>query len=153
MESNEKLSTQFIVVKKVNTFLERRVTELEKSQAKVEQYGRRNNVEITGIPHEVLDNNLESKVIDICKDAGIEIGHIDIEGCHQLLLSRNNTSGTKRVIVKFVNRKHSEDILRLEEIISSRSRVFISNSMCPYYRYLWDKCKYLQGRGIFNQFF
>ena len=140
-------------MKKVNTLLERRATELEKSQAKVEQYGRRNNVEITGIPHEVLDNNLESKVIDISKDAGIEIGHIDIEGCHQLLLSRNNTGGTKRVIVKFVNRKHSEDILRLEEIISSRSRVFISNSMCPYYRYLWGKCKYLQGRGIFNQFF
>ena len=34
MESNEKLSSQFIVVKKVNTLLEKRVIELEKSQAK-----------------------------------------------------------------------------------------------------------------------
>ena len=31
MESNEKLSSQFIVVKKVNTLLEKRVTELGKS--------------------------------------------------------------------------------------------------------------------------
>ena len=31
MESNEKLSSQFIVVKKVNNLLEKRVTELEKS--------------------------------------------------------------------------------------------------------------------------
>ena len=77
MESNEKLSSQFIVVKKVNTLLEKRVIELEKSQAKAEQYSRRNNVEISGIPHGILD-----KVIDICKDAGIEIGHMDIEGCH-----------------------------------------------------------------------
>ena len=57
MESNEKLSSQFIVVKKVNTLLEKRVIELEKSQAKAEQYSRRNNVEISGIPHEILDNN------------------------------------------------------------------------------------------------
>ena len=82
MESNEKLSSQFIVVKKVNTLLEKRVIDLEKSQAKAEQYIRRNNVEISGMPHEILDNNLEDKVINICKDAGIEIGHMDIEGCH-----------------------------------------------------------------------
>ena len=104
MESNEKLSSQFIVVKKVNYLLKKRVIELEKSQAKEEQYSRRNNVEISGIPHEILDNNLEDKVIDICKDAGIEIGHMDIEGCHGLPLSKKNTGGTKRVIVKFVNR-------------------------------------------------
>ena len=126
MESNEKLSSQFTVVRKVNTLLEKRVIELEKSQAKAEQYSRRNNVEISGIPHEILDNNLEDKVIDIFKDAGLEIGHMGIEGCH-----RSNAGGTKRVIVKFVNRKHSEDMLRLKKIISSHSKVFISNSLCP----------------------
>ena len=26
-----------------------------------------------------MDNNLEDKVIDICKDAGIEIGHMDLK--------------------------------------------------------------------------
>ena len=82
MELNEKLSSQLIVVKKVNTLHEKRVIELEKSQAKAEKYSRRNNVEISGIPHEILDNTREDKVIDICKDAGIEIGHMDIEGCH-----------------------------------------------------------------------
>ena len=61
---------------------EKRITELEKIQLKAEQYSRRNNVEISGIPHEILDNNLEGKVIDICKDAGIEIGHMDIKSCH-----------------------------------------------------------------------
>ena len=60
-ESNEKHSSHFIVVKKVNTLLEKRVIELEKSQAKAEQYSRRKNVEISGIPHEILDNNLEDK--------------------------------------------------------------------------------------------
>ena len=144
MESNEKHSSQFIVVNKVSTVLEKLVTELEKSQAKERQYSRRNNVEISGIPDEILYNNLEDKVINICKDAVIKIGHMDIEGCHQLPLSRNNAGGTKHVIVKFVNRKHSEDVLRLKKIISSCSKVFISNSLCPYYHYLWNKCKDLQ---------
>ena len=97
MESNEKLSSQFIFVKKVNTLLKKCVIELEKSQAKAKQYSRRNNVEISGIPHEILNNNLEDKVINIFKDSGIEIGHLDIEGCHQLPLSRNNSGGTKSV--------------------------------------------------------
>ena len=96
VESNEKLSSQFIVVKNVNTLLKKRITELGKSQAKAEQYSRRNNVEISGIHHEILDNNLGGKVIDICKDAVIEIGHMDIEGCQLLPLCRNNTGGTKR---------------------------------------------------------
>ena len=68
-------------------------------------------------------------------------------------LGGNNAGGTKCVIVKYVNRKHSQDMLQLKKIISSRSKVFISNSLCSYYRYLWGKCKYLQRRGIFNQVF
>ena len=31
----------------------------------LEQYGRRNNLEITGIPDDVDDQNLEEKVIEI----------------------------------------------------------------------------------------
>ena len=65
-------------------------------------------------------------------------------------LGGNNAGGTKCVIVKYVNRKHSQDMLQLKKIISSRSKVFISNFLCPYHCYLWGKCKDLQRRGIFN---
>ena len=99
------------------------------------------------------DNNLEDKVIDTCNDAGIEIGHIDIAICHGLPLSRNNTGRIKRVIVKFVIRKHSENMLRLKKTTSSCRKVFISNLLCPYYRYLWGKSKDLQRGGIIDQFF
>ena len=86
---------------------------------------------------------------------------MDIEGCYRLPISRNNAGETKRVIVKFVNRKRSEDMLRLKKIISSRRKVFISNSLCHYYRYspkdkickFKGKCKNLQRRGIFDQVF
>ena len=82
MESNEKLCSQVIVVEKVNTLLEKRVKKIDKSQEKAEQYRRRNNVEISDISHEIMDKDLEDKVINICKDAGIEIGHMDVEGYH-----------------------------------------------------------------------
>ena len=37
---------------------------------------------------------------------------MDTEGCHRLPIGRNTTNTTKRVIVKFVNRKHSEAMLQ-----------------------------------------
>ena len=91
-------------------------------QAKAEQYNRRNNVEISGIPNDVLDNDLEEKVIEICKDSDIVITSSDIEGCHRLPLERNSTSENKRVIVKTVNKKHSELMLLLKKNVSSKSK-------------------------------
>ena len=82
MESNEKLCSQVIVMEKVNTLLEKRVKKLDESQEKAEQYRRRNNVEMSGIFHEIMDKNLEDKVNNICKDTGIEIGHMDVERYH-----------------------------------------------------------------------
>ena len=68
-------------------------------------------------------------------------------------LGRNSTTDNKRVIVKFVNRKHSELMLRSKKSISSNSKVYINNSLCPYYRYIWCKCKDLQGKDKVNQIF
>ena len=91
-------------------------------------------MEISGISNDVLDNELEEKVIEICKDSDIVITPSDIEGCHRLPMGRNSTSENKRGIVKFINRKHPELMLRLKKNISSKSKVYINDSLCPYYR-------------------
>ena len=109
-------------------------------------------MEISGIPNTFPENDLENTVISICRDPGMEIDPKDIEGCHILLLSRNNRGQDKRMLVKFVNRKHSESLLRDKKRISSKSlnnlnvpnKVFVSVSLCLYYRYIWNKCKDLQ---------
>ena len=85
----------------------------------MEQYSRRNSVEISGISNEVSDENLEKKVIDICKESGSELNPYDIEACHRLLSGRVNTSNSKRVIIKFVDRKHSEAMLPLKNQLIS----------------------------------
>ena len=58
---NGKISSQLMTVSNENSQLVTRVTELENQQAKIEQYSRRNNVEISGISNEVSDENLENK--------------------------------------------------------------------------------------------
>ena len=158
---NKKLQSDITIVKNVNRKLEDKIVYLEKNQAKGEQYSRRNNVEIPGIPNSIPDNDLENAVISICRDSGVEIDPKDIKCYHRLPLSRNSKGQDERMIVKFVNRKHSEALLRDKKRISSKSfnhlnvlnKVFVSVSLCPYYRYIWGKCKDLQRQGQVNHVF
>ena len=109
--TNKKIRSELAVVKNVNTKLEERIIYLEKNQAKLEQYSQRNNIELSGIPNDIPENNLEKVVINICHDSGLEIEPKDIEGCHCLPISRYSRNSNKSVIVKFVNRKHPEALL------------------------------------------
>ena len=147
------ITSELLIVKNVNSNLEKRIATLEKLQVKTEQHSWRNNVEISGIPNDVLDNDLEEKVIEICKDSDIVMTSNDIEGSHYLPLGRKSASENKWVIVKFANRKHSELMLRLKKNISSKSKVYINNSLCPYYRFLRGKYKKLQRKSKVDQVF
>ena len=112
VSTNERLTSELTVVKNVNNILENRIVNFEKQLSKNEQYGCRNNIKISGISNQIPDQDLEKNVIKICKDSDINVSSMDIEGCHRLPLGRNTTNTTKRVIVKFVNRKHSEAMLQ-----------------------------------------
>ena len=65
--ANGKLNSELLIVRNVNQSLQNRIINLEKQQSKLEQYNRRNNIEITGISNEVSNKNLEETVIGICK--------------------------------------------------------------------------------------
>ena len=134
---------------------------MNKSQAKSEQYSWHDNIELSGIPNDIPEDNLEKVVIDICHDSDVEIEPKDIERCHRLPVSGYSRDSNKRVIVKFINRKHPEAMLRNKKSISNKDfshlnvhgKVFVSVSLCPYYRYIWGKCKDLQRRGKIYQVF
>ena len=57
----------------------------------LEQSRRRNNIEITGIPDTVQDNELENKVIGIFDAIGVEANSADFEDCHRVGKSKNNS--------------------------------------------------------------
>ena len=69
--ASERIHRELVIVKNVNVNLENRSVNLEKLQAKAEQYNRRDNVEISGILNEIPDDDLENHVIEICKNSNI----------------------------------------------------------------------------------
>ena len=96
---NRKLTSELVITKNVNSRLEERIINLEKNQAKGEQYSRRNNVELSGISNSICDVDLENTVIDICKESRIDVDARDIEGCHQLSLSLSLSLSTATLII------------------------------------------------------
>ena len=93
--------------KKVNV-LENKILTLESEHNSLEQYGRRNNIEITGIPDSVPDQKLEEKVVDILNEIIVNVSPKDTEACHRVGVSKNSS---KKTIVGFINRKHAKKAL------------------------------------------
>ena len=70
--ANEKFNSELLIARNVNQNLRNRIMNLEKQKSKTEQYNRQNDVEVSGISNEVLDQDLEETVIGICKDSEID---------------------------------------------------------------------------------
>ena len=135
-----------------------RIIELETDLGKLNQYGRRNNIEITGIPESVEQDELEEKIIEIMKEINITIKPRDIEACHRIGKASSNrenrNKGPRRTIVRFVNRKKCENILRnkkdLADIDKKKHKVgkiYVNYSLCSMYRSIWWNCKKLHAAG------
>ena len=84
------------------SYLNKKVASLEANHNILEQYGWRNNIEITVIPDSVQDNQLENTVIEIFNAIGVDAKSVDFEDCHRVGKSKNNS---KKVIAILVNRK------------------------------------------------
>ena len=161
LSKNERLSSDLAIQKTVCGNLEKKVKSLEIQISKDEQYNCRNCVEFSGIPDTINDDNLEDTIIEACKDINIDVSETDIEACHTLPVRRNATNASKRVIVKFVNRKDAESIMSKKFTLSStdfsrlniNNKVYVNPSLCPYYRYLWGRCKDLQRRKMMHHVF
>ena len=137
-----------------------KVEEVERDCAELQQYIRRNNIEIAGIPDSVKQQELEKKVIEIAKAVDIAITPNEIEACHRLHQNRNQR-GPKRTIVRFVNRKLAENLIKKGKEFGKReifekanlpTKIYINNNLCSYYRFLWGKVKSLYNRHAIHSF-
>ena len=79
-----------------NAILRSQYEMLEDSIDEVNQYQRKNNIEIHGIP-EQEGENLENLVVDLAKELGLKMETISIDIVHRL----PRRYGTKPIIVKF----------------------------------------------------
>ena len=101
--------------------LEQKLVEFECSTNNVEQYARKNNIIISGIPDSVDNNQLEESVTEIVTDINVNMASNNIEACHRICKKDSRISSTK-TIVHFVNRKHTKQALYNKKFTKSKKK-------------------------------
>ena len=116
-------------------------------------------IEIAGVPSSIINDVLKEHVLLIFEKLGVVFEEMDIVTCHRL-------GKTNRVIVKLLNHKDSQNILeekyKLRNIVlynhddsenSNKIRkIFINQSLCPYYRKLYGPVKDLSNEDLIVSF-
>ena len=80
----EKLKSELIVVKQVNSVLCEKLVSMERQCWANAQYPRRKCLELMGVPRSVSDGNLEEKFLKIFENVGCPIEGNNIEACHRI---------------------------------------------------------------------
>ena len=163
-KENETLQSKVMIAEKISTKLSmnhkklnNKAIEMERNMHRLDQYSRRECIEIAGVPNSITNNLLEEYVILIFEKLGVVIEAMDIVVCHRL-------GGIGRVIVKLLNRKDAQNVLaekhKLRSInfyddntnTNNKRKIFINQSLCPYYRKLYGMVKDLNKEGLIDSF-
>ena len=151
-----RLESELQVAKTVTTIQRQQIIALEKQCWSNEQYSRRECLEISGLPDNVHDDKLEDTVLEVFQKIDITIQPENIEACHWLKSDR----ASKKAIIKFSKRKDADKVRQAKRKLKTTNLsslgisnpVFINDSLCKYYKYLWSKSKKLMN-GHFIQSF
>ena len=132
----------------------KQIVEREKRLSGQEQYTRRECVELFGLPTQL---QLEDHVVDVFQTAVVEVNKRSFHAIHQL-------KNKKVVIAKLVNLQDALlSILREKKKITGldegskdslrTQKICASESMCPPYRKLLEKCNVLLKRKYISNFY
>ena len=135
------------LAKAVNESLSNQILTLERQRWSYAQYSRREYLEISGIPENIDDGELEGKVLAVLSKLDVNIDPANVEACHWL---KSNNKGRK-AILKLSRQKDSDEISRVRiklkttdlKRIGITTPVYINDSLCIYYKKLCSKCKKL----------
>ena len=133
------------------------MSSIERQCRKNAQCSRRECVEVVGLPSSIEKKKLEPTVCMVFQHIDVDITEESIKVCHHLNKQSDKT------IVKFSRRKDCEHAIRkkselrklkLSELdLPNGTKIYIKDSLCSYYRGLWNQCKKLWNKqGIFSFF-
>ena len=117
------------------------------------QYSRRNNIEIQNIPKDILQKDLEEYVIKVLHSIDITSDSYGIVAVHRLGKFRSDKN--RVVIVRFLNRKNAYMCLnsakKLARCQAEYRKLFITEHLCPTYRNLFNRLyKLNKQKRIYN---
>ena len=117
---------------------------LEKENYELQQYSRRNNVEILGLADIFTGDRLTKKFVELCNDVGVMIEVGDIEACHRPFQNESNYQLPKRTIASFVKRRFAKDLPFKRNISSTLdfnklgflgdTQIYFNSNSCWYYK-------------------
>ncbi len=123
-----------------------------------EQYPRRENVVISGIPNSVRHDELKETIVDICNQIGVNITQYDIAACHRLPNGRSRWPAN--TIVRFYSRDHAELCLTNRERVKSfhfrntmKMNLRIFENLSPRNNECLRIAKWLQNENLISSYF
>ena len=119
------------------------------------QYSRQECLEITGLPENTENGNLEDQTLQVLKEIGVNIDSKNVEVCHWI-----KTQGPKKVIIKFSEHKYTNKVSTKKKKLKRKNLtslginkpIYINDSLCTYYKKLWAKCKKLCDNQVIHAF-
>jgi len=145
------LESELSISRHVNTQLERRCSQLE-------QYSRRECLEIRGVPSTVLHEDLVGFLLPIFKKLDVDLTEKEnaVQACHRL------HSKTDDVIIKFSQREDRNSIIRNRKMLKEMDlsecglegdgKIFINENLCPSYKRLVGIANKLYKNDVISSF-
>ena len=122
---------------------------------KFEQYTRRENLEISGIPDNINQDQLENTVLRILESIGVQTDSYHISACHRL--SRNKKQQSANTIIRFTDRKIIYDIFSKKKNLKVSpmkdelgSDLYITENLSPEFKNIFETCKYLKRKNVIH---
>ena len=156
IKDNKRLSKKVILLDEEIEHIHSRVYDIEVSLLDQQQRSRRNNLEISGIPNEISDENLEKDILIILNYEFKEdpITSTEIDAIHRL----HSRGITKPVIIRFTGRKHRDDVFErgkdlnkcdlIKFGIGLHQKIYINDNLSQYMKTLSYYCRKLRRENL-----
>lgn len=135
-KENDVLKNEIALLKKENEAIRHEVDFVKSKQKLIsaelndlEQYSRRNNIQIFGVPEDSSDENCEKIAMKIlAQNLQVEVNPTDIEAAHRVGKKIPERTNPRPVIVRFVNRKDRDRVMMNKRKLKG-SRLFVTEDL------------------------
>ena len=122
-----------------------------------EQYGRRHNLIISGIPEYVKQIHLEKTALNIISSIGLPISSYEVVGCHRLKKPYNSNFPAK-TIIRFINRKVVEFCIKNRDRLIDNKEALRMNlrfyeNLCESNERVFNWCRELQKYDMIDEYY
>ena len=128
---DEKLTEQRKEMEAANNKVKKEVQCQKFELDKLEQYGRRENIKIFGVPSSA-EENTNDIVVKVASNMGVNISDEDISISHRLPSSRSDRP--KPIIVKFVRRNVKTELMKKKKVLREKEEtkdIYIEEDLTP----------------------